>query len=230
MEKHTLAIEKRTLFGKQLKRLRREKKVPANIFGKGIASIAVQTELVDLQKIYRKAKNTQLVYLNLGKEEYPVLIQEVQKDPVKNAILHADFRKVNLKEKVSTLVPVEIIGELAVVKSGEADIIILSHEITVECLPTNIPEKVTVSITALSGIGSGIKIKDLPKNELYEFTDDLEKSVVEIVAAQKEEILVPVVAAPAEGVPGTEGEAGVVGTVPEAKDKEDKAKPEDKKK
>src|SRR3972149_2270865 len=116
MEKYTLAVEKRTLFGKQLKKLRREKIVPANIFGKGAQSLAVQTNLVDLQKIFKKARNTQLVYLTLGKEEHPVLIQGVQKDPVTNTMLHADFRKVNLKEKVSTLVPVEVTGELGVVK------------------------------------------------------------------------------------------------------------------
>ncbi|MFA6005624.1 MAG: 50S ribosomal protein L25 [Patescibacteria group bacterium] len=228
MEKHVLNIEKRTLFGKKLKKLRRENKIPGNIFGKGMQSIAVQMGLADLQKTYKKVKNTQLVYLTLAKDEYPVLIQEVQKDSIKNGILHVDFRKVNLKEKVSTLVPVEIVGELGVVKSGEADMLILSHEITIECLPANIPEKITVSIASLPGIGSGIKIKDLPKNDLYAYADEPEKSVVEIVAAQKEEIPVPVAPTATEGAPVAEG-AAPAGDA-KADEKEEKGKSEEKKK
>lgn len=236
MEKYTLAIEKRKLFGKQLRKLRRENIVPANIFGKGIDSISVQSKLLDLQKVFKKAKNTQLVYLKLDKDEYPVLIQALQKDPVSNAILHADFRKVNLKEKVETLVPVEITGELPVVKNGEADVLILTHEITVECLPTDIPEKIIISITELSGIGAEIKVKDLPKKTTYVYVDDPEKDIVQIVAAQKEEIPVPV-APVAEEVAITEEGAPVAPTAPAEggtpgakEDKGGKQKTEEKKK
>lgn len=226
MEKITLAVEKRKLFGKHLRKLRRDAIVPANIFGKGIESLSVQAKLVDLVKTYKKAKNTQLVYLKLDKEEYPVLIQGLQKDPVLNTVLHADFRKVNLKEKVETLVPIEITGELAVVKSGEADVIVLAHEVTVECLPADIPERIVVSIAGLSGIGAEIRVKDLPKNEQYSFVDDPEKDIVQISAAQKEEIVAPTAPVAEEGAASTEGqtEAGADAAAPATKEESEEKK------
>lgn len=204
MESFKLVVEKRTLLGKKAKRLKRTGYIPANIFGRNIDSVAVQVNQNEFLKVYKKAKKTHLLYLTLDKKELPVLIQNVQKESISNTPVHIDFRKMDLTQKVETSVPVMVIGELDVVKTGEADAILLSNTLMVKCLPTQIPEKIQIDISILSGIGAEVRVKDLPVEKTYEFAEEPEKAVLQISAAKKEEIVVPVAVEP---VPGAEGEA-----------------------
>src|SRR3989339_453250 len=135
--KITLKADKRTELGNMAKKLRKENYVLGNIYGKGLESVAVKVLLPEYQKIYRQARGTHVVYLSVGDKEYPSLISNVQRHPITRDVLHVDFR-----QKTETKVPVEIIGEIGVVKTGEADLIVLMNEVTVECLPTEIPEKI----------------------------------------------------------------------------------------
>lgn len=191
MEKLELKAEKRTLFGKKAKKLRTQGLLLANIFGKGRESQAVMVRLQDFLNIYKKAHTTRLVNVVLENNIYPILIKNVQKNFISNLPFHADFRQVDLKEKTQTEVPVVLVGELDVIKSGEADALLLSNKITVECLPTDIPENITVDISKLSGVGAEVLVKDLQKIPNVTFMDEQEKVVVQIAAAKKEEIVAP---------------------------------------
>lgn len=192
MTKFSLKTEKRTALGKKVKKLRRQGLLPLNLYGSDIKSIALSAPFVDFHKIYQKAKTTQVVYLNVAKDEYPSLIQNVQIDPVSRKIVHADFKKIDLKQKTEVEVPLEVIGELSIVKSGEADVLVLQDKIWVECLPTKIPEKIVVDISKLDGIGSEVKAKDLPKSADYTYQLEPETLVLQIAEAKKEEIVAPV--------------------------------------
>src|SRR3989339_564049 len=198
MTKINLKTEKRTVTGKKVKKLRREGLLPINLYGKDIKSIALSAKFIDFKKVYQKARTTQVVYLEEDKKEYPALIQNVQIHPLSRIILHADFKKIDLKQKTEVEVPVVTIGELAVVKSGEADLMTLQDAVLVECLPTKIPEKITVDISKLEGIGSEVKVKDLPQSEDYKYLAEAEQIVIQIVEAKKEEIKAPEAAAPEE--------------------------------
>jgi len=198
MTKISLKAEKRTILGKKVKKLRREGLLPLNLFGKEIKSMALTAKFPDFRKIFQKAKTTQVVYVQVGQKEYPALIQNVQIHPVSRIILHADLKKIDLKEKTEVEVPVEIVGELNVVKSGEADLMVLQDAVWVECLPTKIPEKITLDISKLEGIGAEIKVKDLPASEDYRYLDEPEQMVMQIVEAKKEEIKAPEAEIPAE--------------------------------
>lgn len=191
MTKITLKADKRTVKGKKVKKLRREGLLPINLFGKDIKSLALTTKLIDFKKVFHKAKTTQVVYVSVGEKDYPVLVQNLQIHPVNRSLLHADLKKIDLKEKTEVEVPIEIIGELAVVKSGEADLMLLQPAVWVECLPTKIPEKIVVDISKLEGIGSEVKIKDLIISPDYKYLDEAEQIVVQIVEAKKEEIKAP---------------------------------------
>src|SRR5262245_30524098 len=111
MKKHLLKVEKRDIFGKKLKKLRKTGVLPGNIYGKDVKSTAVQVALKDFEAVYKQAGETGLVELELGAAKHPVLIHNVQLDYVTHAPLHADFFQVNLKEKVKTMVPVVLINE-----------------------------------------------------------------------------------------------------------------------
>src|SRR3989344_3551190 len=88
----TLSILSRTVFGKKLKKFRKDGNVPANIYGQDFKSQSVSTAFKDFVKIYKVAKETGIVYLKLEKNELPVLIKNVQRHPVSDNILHVDFR------------------------------------------------------------------------------------------------------------------------------------------
>jgi large subunit ribosomal protein L25 len=105
-----LKVTKRDVFGKKLKKSRKEGKIPANIFGQGFESQAVFVDYKEFSKIFKIAKETGVVYLELSKEEIPVLIQNLQTHPINDQLLHVDFRKVDLTKKIETAVPVKTIG------------------------------------------------------------------------------------------------------------------------
>jgi large subunit ribosomal protein L25 len=208
MSKISLKAEKRTVTGKAVKKLRREGILPINLYGKDIKSINLMTKFADFTQSYKQAKTTQVVYLEVGKEEYPALIQNLQLNPTTRKAVHADFKKVDLKQKTAVEVPIEVVGELDVVKSGEADLIVLHAKILVECLPTNIPEKIIIEISKLEGIGAEVKVKDLPQSKEYAYQLDPEVTVIQVSAAQKEEIPVAPEPTTEEGAaPAAEGVA-----------------------
>jgi large subunit ribosomal protein L25 len=219
MEKFTLTVNERKVFGKKAQKLRKDGWLLGNIFGKNFKSLSVAVPFREFWPIFKKAKKTHLVYLNLGKEEIPVLVKNLQHHPLDEHILHIDFQKMDLKIKTETAVPVVYEGETEVVKSGEADVLLLADAVLVNCLPTEIPEKIVIDVTKLKEVGDEIRVKDLPKISNVEFVDEPEKLILQIAAAQKEEIPAPTPAA--EGAaPEAEGKTEEVKT--EAKESETK--------
>src|SRR5258706_15170756 len=99
MNKHTLTVTKREVMGKNVKKLRRDGIMPANIYGRDIKSEAVQVAFKDFQKTFKETGETGLLYLKLDSKEHPVLIHNVQLDYITQLPVHADFYQVNLKEK-----------------------------------------------------------------------------------------------------------------------------------
>jgi large subunit ribosomal protein L25 len=191
MEKIQLKAEKRTLFGKKAKKLRRDGLIAGNMSGKGIESLAVTVKKEDFVKTYKKAHGTHIVELVVDGKSYPTLIQNLHKNHAAGTVMHVDFRHVSLKEKTQAEVPVVVTGELAEVKSGDADMLVLMDTITVECFPDKIPENITIDISTLSGIGAEVKVQDLPKSSNYTYMDEADKTIVQIAAAKKEEIVAP---------------------------------------
>ncbi len=201
-KKIKLAAEKRTLFGKKVKRLRKEGKIPANIFGKDFKSTAITVETRDFLRVYKLAGKTNVVYLSLEKKEIPVLVSQIQRHPLTDTILHVDFRKVDLKTTIQTEVPVKVVGTSPAVEEQGAEVILQSKTLLVEALPDKIPSQIEVDISGIKEPGEEIKVKDLPKGEGYEIVDEPEKTVVVIAAHVVEEVE----EAPAEEAEAAEGE------------------------
>ncbi len=189
-ERHTLSTEKRNVFGKKLKKMRHENILPANIYGTDFKSLAVSTKFKDFIKVYKIAKETGVIYLSIENKEIPVLIKNVQLHPVSHLILHVDFRKIDLKKKVETEVPIKIIGESEAVTQKEGVLLTLSDKLIIEALPEDIPQNFEIDISALKDIGQEIKVKDIKITEKFEIKDDPEKVIVS-VTAHKEESITP---------------------------------------
>lgn len=198
MDKITLKADKREVQGRKVKNLRASGLAPANIFGKGLESIAIQVKNEDFEAAYSKAGETSLIDLQVEGKGHPVLISNVQVHPVTSQILHVDFRQVDLKEKITAAVPVEVTGESPAEKSGIGTLVTQLDEIEFEALPTDFPESIQVDISGLSEVDQAIHVKDLSydKAKLTPQIDE-EQIVVKVEPPQKEEVVE--VAAPAEG-------------------------------
>lgn len=191
MENLKLAAEPRKLVGKQVKKLRREGLIPANLFGKGIKSESVQVRVPEFSRIWKKAGETTLVDLSLGaSKSKPVLIKAVQRGPVDHKILHVDFQQVNLKEKISTSVPLVLEGESPTEKSGTALVLQTLAEVAVEALPTEIPHDIKVDVSKLTEIGQTITVKDLKVPKEVEVKTPPETVIISVQTAEmKEEVV-----------------------------------------
>lgn len=219
MKRYSLEAKPRKITGKQVKKLRREGLIPANVYGKDIKSQSLELPLVDFQKVFEEAGETGLVDLKVGDQTIPVLIHSLQTD-YKRTPLHADFFKVNLKEKVTAMIPVEVIGEAKAVTDGIGLLEEITKEIEVEALPTDLPENVPVNVENLANIGDQITIEDLKAPEAITITSDPSLVIVKIgdliseeAKKQAEEEAAAAEAAAAEGAAaeGAEGEAPAEG-------------------
>ncbi|HSV94834.1 MAG TPA: 50S ribosomal protein L25 [Spirochaetia bacterium] len=189
MQKYILKAEKRTILGSKVKQLRRTGVVPANLFGKTIDSQAIQVNSVEFNRVYKEAGETSLVWVKLEGEEKerPTLITSVHFNPVTSAKLHVDFHQVNLKEKVTADVPVEIVGESELITTNEAVLSQSLNEIEIEALPTDIPESIVFDISSLKAIGDHLLVSDAKVSAEVEVKTDPEQMVVSLQEPQKEE-------------------------------------------
>ena len=161
MKRETLTAEKRTITGKRVKHLRREGILPTNMFGKGMKSISLQLPLKDFQKVYDQVHETGLVDLTVGSETHPVLIQNIHIQPITHVPLHADFFKVNLKEKVKATIPIIGVGEPKAVTDKIGVLLQALSEVEVEALPADLPENIEISVENLAQIDESLTIGDL---------------------------------------------------------------------
>jgi large subunit ribosomal protein L25 len=217
MDRIPLKATERTLLGKKVKNLRKEGQVPGHVFGNIKEVEHVSVKAADFARVYKQAGETGLVDLKIGEDRTrPVLIREVDIDPVKDIILHVGFYMVNLKEKVTVPVPIVLTGEgPESVKLGETVVLQTLSEVMVEALPGDLIENIEVSIETLKEIGDAITVSDLnydrttltvqaePEEIVVKLDDAVTDEMKALLAEQEAEQ-----AAAAEAVEGAEGEAG----------------------
>ena len=160
MKRFVLTAEPRKITGKQVKKLRREGILPANVYGKDIKSQSLQLPLSEFQKVYDEAGETGVVDLTYGKQTIPVLIHNLHTD-YRDTPLHADFFKVNLKEKVTAKAPIEAVGEPKAVTDKVGLLEQPMMELEIEALPTELPEKIEVNVEKLAAVDEQILASDI---------------------------------------------------------------------
>ncbi|OGC51016.1 hypothetical protein A3A69_01160, partial [candidate division WWE3 bacterium RIFCSPLOWO2_01_FULL_37_15] len=179
-----IAAENRTQLGKKSKKLRLDRKLPAVMFSKGVESLPLTVDFNQFVKLFNEAGETTLVDLKHGGSSEKVLIKDLQLDPVTGNPIHVSFQKVNLKEKITADIPVEIVGEEKneLLKSGEGLVLQLLNEITVEALPTDLPHKFEVDVSKITEVGEGLKISDL----------EYDREKVELIDHEPDELVVKI--------------------------------------
>jgi len=209
----TLKAEKRKLQGRKVKRLRTEGILPANIYGKKVKSLSIQMPFRDFEKAYKEVGETGLLQILVENKKRPVLIHSVQKDPVTGVVIHTDFHQVDLTQKVSANVPIEITGGAPAEKQGLGTVVTQLDEVEVEALPADLPEKFVVDLSDLKEVDQAVYIKELSVDKTkVTIKDDLEAIIVKVEPLRKEEEEVPeVVEEEGEEEEGAEKEEGKEG-------------------
>lgn len=226
MKRFQLTAEPRKITGKQVKKLRREGILPANVYGKDIKSQSLQLPLKDFQVVFEEAGETGVIDLTYGKDTVPVLIHNLHTD-YRNTPLHADFFKVNLKEKVTAMIPIEFTGEAKAETDKIGLLEKITNEIEVEALPTDLPEKFELNVEPLVNIGDQITVEMIHSPQGVEIVSDptlVIAKIGELVSKEAQEQAAEeeaaAEAASAEGE-GAEGEGAAEGSSEEAAQSEE---------
>ncbi|HVM32887.1 MAG TPA: 50S ribosomal protein L25 [bacterium] len=211
MKQVSIAAKIRTARGSaQTRRLRAEGLVPAELYGHKETNQSIAVNGKDLNKILAASRGENVFFvLNVdgAKGEAPLaIIKELQYDKIKSSIIHADFHKVNMNEKIRIKVPVKIVnGDIADgVKEG-GTLQIFMRTLEVYCLPNQTPESIQVDVLSLK-VGEVIHISDLKLPEGVKATQDGVSVIVSVAAQAAEEVKAE--AAPGAAVAGAPAAAG----------------------
>jgi len=196
---------------KKAKDLRKEWLIPCVIYGKHLTTpITVACKKNDLIKKYKEAGYSTPFNLAGDKLDQLVLIQDIQVDPVTDILMHVDFLAVNKDEKVTTEIPIKMIGESSIEKLWEGKIQLIKDFIEVEAFPQDLPHDITVDISVIKTMNDTIFVKDLKLSNKVEILDDPEQPIITVLTLTEEVEEIPV----ATPEPSTEGVAA--GTTPAA--------------
>ena len=223
MEKVVLKASKRDVTGKQVKALRRAGLLPAVIYGRHVEPISISLDAHTTGIVFAKLTSSTLVTIDVDGTEYAALVREKQRNFIKGVLTHIDFLAVDLTEMIRTKVRLTYVGVSSAVKDYSAVLVHRMDALEVECLPTDLPERITVDISSIKEIGNNIHVRDIPLPANVTVLDDVDEIVIIATLAKEEAV--------EEGaaVAGTEAVAAAPGlSVARGKKEEEDAKKEKK--
>ena len=189
MKQVTLSAIKREKTGKEIsKKLRKQGLIPAIVYGPRFQPLPIAVKFNELESILIKHKGETLLFnLELSDGE-PSKIQAILKDyqihPITDKIIHIDFLAIHEEETITLDIPLEFLGKpVGISKGGVLEILL--HELTIECLPSNIPDKIYIDISNLD-VGDVLHVKDVKVPEGIKVINDPEETVLTIVAEAEE--------------------------------------------
>lgn len=184
MKEVALKVKVRNELGKEhMKKLRRRGIIPAVVYGAETSPLPLEVEAKAFHALLRSGLGENVIItLNFDDQkngDKKVLIREIQRDPVWEDILHVDFQQISLTKKLTINVPIELLGTPVGVQQDGGILQHVLRELEVECLPTEIPEKIEVDVTNLK-IGDSVHVGDI-KLEKAEILSDPHGSIVSVV-------------------------------------------------
>jgi len=185
-----LQAKTRESLGKKNQALRTQGFVPACVYGRKIKNQNIQLDAKTFDKIFASAGETSLIDLQVDETKpVKVIVQDIDKDPVKGDVIHIDFHQIREDEKLTVDVELELQGESKAVEA-EGGILIKSLDaIKIECLPADLIHKIEVDISSLKEFGDVIYVKNLKVSEKVEVMESPDTAVVSVAAPRTEKEL-----------------------------------------
>ncbi len=183
-----LDVQTRVEKNGKAKRMRIDGFIPAVIYGSGMSVRNLKIKQKEIEQIYSIAGEANLLDLVIdGKETIKVIIKDIQFDPIKDKIIHADFYKVDMKKEIEVEVPLNFIGEAKVVKELGGVLVKNIDTLEIKCLPGNLIEKIDVDLSVLETFSDAVKVKDIKLPSDFEVLSLPEDLVVHAIEPQEEE-------------------------------------------
>lgn len=182
----TLDTKKREKNGNLLA-LRESGMVPAVFYGPGTETTSISVPLKEFRKVLEEAGESTVVTLKTEAGDMDALIHAVDKHPVSEVPLHADFYIFDKTKTVEVAVPIEFVGVSPAVKDKGAVFIKTLHELNIEALPMNLPHEIAVDISGLVEYDDVIHAKDIKLPEGVTLVEDPEEVVASVSEAKEEE-------------------------------------------
>ena len=205
-----IVVSPRSVTGKATKQLRRKGIIPANIFGHGETPQAVQLEALTFEGLRRGHHTTGVISLKVDgtKKAQTALIRHVQRDPLNGKVLHIDFLRVSMRDRINAKVPLRLEGTAPGVKIEGGILLHLLDALEVECAAGDIVESIGVDVSSLEHIDDVIHAKDVPLPPNFTLITEPEEAVAKITPPRIEKVeeVAPAAEAPAEAAPAAEGE------------------------
>ena len=244
MSTYRLAAKTRVLKGRKNWSLRLDDQVPAVIYGPALKepkNIAVDRQA--FTRLFREAGESSLVELEVeGSEPLHVLIQDIQLDPMRDEVIHADFRAVDMNKPVEAEVKLHFVGEAPAVKSMGGTLVRPMETVRVRALPKDLPHFIEVGMTGLTSFEQVVQLKDLVAAQGVEILGEANQTIAFVTPPRSEEEMAELDKAvdidvtkvevagkkeePEDGEEGAEGKPEAAGA---KKEKEPAAKKEAKK-
>jgi len=172
--------------------LRKNDYLPGILYGKETGSLPIKVNYKDFEKVWQEAGEGTVINLKLGEKEktseYPVLIRDIQKDPLSENFIHVDFYQLPMDKEVEVSVPLFFEGEAPAQRDFGAVLVKNLHEIKIKALPKNLIPHIKVNVSSLNKLDDSIKIKDLPLPQGVKILADVEEIVALATKAEEEKI------------------------------------------
>ena len=189
MEEVVFQANQRDVIGKKVKRLRKEGLLPAVVYGHNIEPIPISLDMREANRTLDSISPSALIVLNIDGEKHYAIVRDKQRNPLLRSIIHIDFQAVSLTETVRADVNVNIVGEAPAVETYLAILVPSLEQLSIECLPTDLPDRIDVDVSGLAEIGDSLLVSDLIVPDGVEILNDPEDVVVVVIppAAEEEE-------------------------------------------
>lgn len=185
-----LSAKTREVFGRKTKAGKKEGLVPAVVYGKKVAPKSLWIKAIDFSRLLKKSGESTMIELEIDKKDKRnVIIYEIQTDPVMGNNIHADFFQVRMDEEIEKEVELIYVGEAPAVKELGGVLVKSLDEITVKCLPADLPSEIEVDVKSLKTFEDHICIKDLKISSKIKIDIDAETVVALVSPPRSEEEL-----------------------------------------
>jgi large subunit ribosomal protein L25 len=153
-----LSAKTRKEVGKRISQIRKEEKIPGVCYGAEIKNAPISVDYKEFIDVLRETEGSSLFDLDIEGKKFPVIIKEIQRDPVSGNVIHVDFYQVPMNKKIEVTVPFIFEGEAPAVKNFGGTLIKDLHSIDIKVLPHLIPKHIVVNVGKLENIGDEILV------------------------------------------------------------------------
>jgi len=180
-----LMAEPRDVHGKKVKRLRREGLIPGVVYGPVVdGTVSVSVNDREFNKFFMAHGHSTIFTIKWDGGSQPVLVREVQRDPIRQDILHIDFFAPNMNVTLRQNVAITLTGAVEITGGMLQQAL---NELEVEALPADLPSEITLDVSELTEIGNTIHVSEIPAIDKVEFITDPETVIASVVAEAVQE-------------------------------------------